>query len=58
MQDRACHLLGEQNSGLLKTSELNRGIHSRHDPEAWARDVGVDTEVDLMVERLHDITSG
>ena len=53
----ACQLIGEQDSGLLKATQLNREIQSRHDPEAWARDGGVDTDVDLMVDRLHDITS-
>ena len=53
----ACQLIGEQDSGLLKATQLNREIQSRHDPEAWARDGGVETDVDLMVDRLHDITS-
>jgi len=39
------------------TSKLNAFVQARHDPEAWARDGGLETDVDLMVDRLHDITS-
>ena len=68
----ACHLIGTLKPDELKSSRsgdtttllarrnslrLNEAIQARHDPEAWARDGGVDTDVDLMVDRLHDITS-
>ena len=53
----ACQLIGEQDSAAQQATRLNEDILKRHDPEAWARDGGVETEVDLMVDRLHDITS-
>ena len=37
------------------SSRINRAIHERHNPEAWATDSGVDTDVDLLVDRLHDL---
>ncbi len=37
------------------TSKLNSLVQARHDPEAWATDGGADTDVDLLVDRLHDI---
>jgi hypothetical protein len=36
-------------------SRLNDVVQARHVPEAWAEDGGVDTEVDLLVDRLHEI---
>ena len=36
--------------------KLNRDIQSRHDPEAWTRDGGIDTYLDLMIDRLHEIS--
>ena len=37
-------------------AKLNREVQARHDPEAWTRDGGIDTDVDLMIDRLHDIS--
>ena len=34
---------------------LNQQIQARHDPEAWAADGGIETEVDLLVDQLHDL---
>ena len=67
----ACHLIGEvraakaaesieQNSAAhhlqrRSGSKLNAMVQSRHNPEAWASDGGVDTDVDLLVDRLHDL---
>ncbi|RPF83070.1 secondary thiamine-phosphate synthase enzyme YjbQ [Synechococcus sp. CC9616] len=53
----ACQLIGEQDSAAQRATKLNQDILQRHDPDAWARDGGLDTDVDLMVDRLHDITS-
>ena len=53
----ACQLIGEQDSAAQRATKLNQDILLRHDPDAWARDGGLDTDVDLMVDRLHDITS-
>ena len=51
-RDNARSLLQGRNTG-----KMNAFVQARHDPEAWARDGGLETEVDLMVDRLHDITS-
>ena len=51
-RESATTLLQRRNS-----HKLNAMVQSRHDPDAWATDGGVDTDVDLMVDRLHDITS-
>ena len=36
---------------------LNAMVYSRHDPGAWATDIGTETDVDLVVDRLHDIAT-
>ncbi len=66
----ACHLIGtlkpevqqpsrsSDTTSLLarrNSTRLNEAIQARHDPEAWAGDGGVNTEVDLLVDRLHDL---
>lgn len=53
----ACQLIGEEPSDLHKAAQINQVIQSRHDPEAWATDAGVETDLDLLVDRLHDITA-
>ena len=50
-----CHLLGEPAALETKSKALNQQIQARHDPEAWAADGGIETEVDLMVDQLHDL---
>ena len=35
--------------------KLNELVQAKHTPEAWAEDGGVDTEMDLLIDRLHDI---
>ena len=52
-----CHLIGETAPQQTLGRRLNQEIQARHDPEAWAADGGVDTDIDLMVDRLHDISS-
>ena len=52
-----CHLIGETAPQKTLGRRLNQEIQARHDPEAWAADGGVDTDIDLMVDRLHDISS-
>ena len=49
-RENAATLLQRRN-----TSKLNSLVQARHDPEAWATDGGADTDVDLLVDRLHDI---
>ena len=36
-------------------TKLNELVQARHNPEAWATDGGADTDVDLLVDRLHEI---
>jgi len=50
-----CHLLGEPTPLEAKSKLLNQQIQARHDPEAWAADGGIETEVDLMVDQLHEL---
>ena len=35
---------------------LNDAVQARHVPGAWAEDGGIDTEVDLLIDRLHEIS--
>ena len=37
-------------------ARLNDVVQARHVPEAWAEDGGVDTELDLLIDRLHEIS--
>ena len=49
-RESAATLLQRRNS-----HKLNAMVQSRHDPDAWATDGGADTDVDLLVDRLHEI---
>lgn len=63
----ACHLIGEMQTTVRAVADtstnlqrrngekLNELVQAKHTPEAWAEDGGVDTEVDLLIDRLHDI---
>lgn len=63
----ACHLIGETGAKATTVADtsthlqrrngekLNELVQTRHVPEAWAEDGGIDTEVDLLIDRLHDI---
>ena len=35
--------------------KLNQLVQQRHNPDAWAEDGGAETDVDLLVDRLHDL---
>lgn len=37
-------------------ARLNDLVQARHVPEAWAEDGGVETDVDLMIDRLHEVS--
>ena len=37
-------------------AKLNDLVQARHVPEAWAQDGGIDTDVDLLIDRLHEIS--
>ena len=50
-----CHLMGEEQPLAKESLRINETIQSRHDAEAWATDGGVETEVDLLVDRLHEL---
>ena len=47
--------MGEERPLEKETLRINEAIQSRHDAEAWASDGGVETEVDCLVDRLHDL---
>ena len=63
----ACHLIGEMQTTVRAVADtstnlqrrngekLNELVQAKHIPEAWAEDGGVDTDVDLLIDRLHDI---
>lgn len=63
----ACHLIGEMQTNVRAVADtstnlqrrngekLNELVQAKHVPEAWAEDGGVDTDVDLLIDRLHDI---
>ena len=36
-------------------SKLNQLVQQRHNPDAWSEDGGAETDVDLLVDRLHDL---
>ena len=46
-----CHLIGD----IKTTTKAAANTSTNLIPEAWAEDGGVDTEVDLLIDRLHDI---
>ena len=37
-------------------AKLNEVVQARHVPEAWAEDGGIETELDLLIDQLHDIS--
>ena len=37
-------------------ARLNDVVKARHTPEAWAEDGGVETDIDLLIDRLHEIS--
>jgi hypothetical protein len=41
---------------LRNATRLNQQIQDRIHPEAWAQDGGNETDVDLLIDRLHDIS--
>ncbi len=61
----AIHFIGDKQRFVQTTSEvidykensneLNKIVISNHDPNAWAKDEGIDTNIDLMIDRIHDL---
>ena len=41
---------------LRNGERINQAIQARHNPNAWETDDGVDTDTDLMIDRLHDLS--
>ena len=41
---------------LRNGKRINQAIQARHDPNAWETDDGIDTDTDLMIDRLHDLS--
>ena len=53
-------LTSESNSKLItrtNASKLNEVVLQRHNPTAWAEDGGNETNLDLLIDRIHDLTS-
>ena len=47
--------MGEEQSLARETFALTKKFRPAMTPEAWANDGGVETEVDFLVDRLHDL---
>ena len=41
---------------LRNSERINQVIQARHNPNAWETDDGIDTDTDLMIDRLHDLS--
>ena len=41
---------------LRSGERINRAVQERFDPTAWERDGGIDTDMDLLIDRLHEIS--
>lgn len=41
---------------LRNSERINQAIQDRFDPQAWESSDGLDTEVDLLIDRLHQIS--
>lgn len=41
---------------LRNGERINQAIQARHDPNAWETDDGIDTDTDLMIDRLHELS--
>ena len=42
---------------LRSGERINRAVQERFDPTAWERDGGIDTDMDLLIDRLHEISN-
>ena len=41
---------------LRSGERINRMVQERFDPTAWERDGGIDTDMDLLIDKLHEIS--
>ncbi len=41
---------------LRNGERINQAIQARHNPNAWETDDDIDTDTDLMIDRLHDLS--
>ena len=41
---------------LRNGERINQAIQARHTPNDWETDAGIDTDTDLMIDRLHDLS--
>ena len=41
---------------LRNAERLNQAVQARHNPHAWETDEGIDTDTDLMIDRLHELS--
>ncbi len=58
-QDRSHEASRSNTAAMLQrrnASKLNDLVQARHVPEAWAEDGGIETDVDLLIDRLHEIS--
>ena len=42
---------------LRSGERINRAVQERFDPTAWERDGGMDTDMDLLIDGLHEISN-
>ena len=52
----ACHLIGNMADPTSDRSQLSASVFGRQVPGAWAEDGGIETDVDLLIDRLHEIS--
>ena len=56
-QTQASTSASTQTLVTLRSGErINRMVQERFDPTAWERDGGIDTDMDLLIDRLHEIS--
>jgi len=41
---------------LRNAGRINQAVQARFNPTAWEEDGGIDTDVDLMIDRLHELS--
>ena len=41
---------------LRNADRLNQQIQDRIKPDGWAEEGGIETDVDLLIDRLHEIS--
>ena len=60
IQGHTTHHISTSNSNLLtrrNPSKLNDVVLQSHNPEDWSQEEGNETNVDLLIDRIHDLTN-